>query len=142
MLVLAGFITGKIAHECLHWGLAAICGGTPEFTDWDWLLPGAVDFHTPENLSDRQIQLVGGGVLIFPMGLLMISLWITPDQIIGWSPILAFFARASGISDYDLMATVRPGVWRKLNMGEDVNINEFGSISEEPRFFGVLRSTE
>ena len=125
----AAAVIGFITHETLHWLVGYIYNAGPQFTDYHWFLPAAVDFDTPETLPDRQIQGIGGVILVFPASLVLFSLYNLPTGIsesLWRTGFLFFLIGGSGVSEKDIIAIRYPNAWRELANGEKVDLTDLG----------------
>lgn len=110
ILGLVWAIPVMLFHEVGHLFFGAISGGGVSFSEYTGPLPTRVDLESPESLSNRQVRLTGGFVLIFPLiaglGLLRRSF-----------PLIFFGLGGSGISTHDLVVVQYPEAWRKTHCG-------------------------
>lgn len=100
---------GRPFHEALHWICGYRSGADPQFI-FDGRLPSAVDFQSPESMSNRQIRITGGIVLVFPLGFLCLALIISPTEPVNTVFIGLFILlwSGSGISETDIIAMRHP----------------------------------
>jgi len=122
-------ISGLLFHEVLHWMFGYVFDGSPRFADKKLGLPGAVTFDTPERMSKRQVQMTGGIVLIFPLGLVAFALISTPESIVNSTvsqSILIFLFGGSVVSETDIIALRYPNQWKQLAQGEKIDLTDFG----------------
>jgi len=112
-------IAAPYAHELGHYGFGYIFGGSPTFRQRQWIWPTQVDFETPEEMSDLEVRLTGGYVLIYPV-IMAIGAWVHS------LPIIAFgVAAGMPISPQDLNALHHPKVWRDLTAGRSVSREDY-----------------
>lgn len=119
MAVILGLsAVGLFAHELVHFLFGSIFGGSAFFSRY-WLgIPTQVDFRTPHEMSDRQVQIVAGGVLFSPCIALL-------DAYFRSIPLLAFGAGGAGVSATDMIGFQYPEVWKDFTAGESVNWGDF-----------------
>lgn len=113
-ILVVGGLVGLIAHESVHYGCGRLFGGTPFVSKQTFYIPEQIDFETPRQMTDRQVRIAGGGVVVFPI-LLLVGVWI------GSIPVIAVGAGGSGISMYDTLAAYHPQQWKRFTAGESIS---------------------
>jgi hypothetical protein len=117
ILLLSLYAIGLFAHELVHFLFGRLFGGGSFFTRY-WLgIPTQVDFRTPREMSDRQVQITAGGVLLFP-SLVLLGAYLKS------LPVFAFGAGGIGVSMTDMMGMQRPGMWKDFTAGKPVTRND------------------
>ncbi|WP_253736519.1 hypothetical protein [Halohasta salina] len=119
LLPLVAAILGALCHEYGHWLLGRIFGGDAYFDQYKHFMPSRTAFHSPKNLSESQVRLIGGWPYIF-VPIAVYGLW---EQHL----LIAIFGLAAVaiISPSDLLAAWHPQQWIKLASGETVSGNDF-----------------
>ena len=114
ILLLGLYATGLFAHELVHFVFGRLFGGGTFFSRY-WLgIPTQVDFQTPYEMSDRQVRITAGGVLLFPFFALL-------SAYLRSFPIFAFGAGGIGISMTDMMGIQSPKMWKDFTAGEPIS---------------------
>ena len=109
---------GLFAHELVHFLFGRIFGGGTFFSRY-WLgIPTQVDFRTPHEMSNRQVKLTAGGVLIFPCIALL-------GAYLRSIPLFVFGAGGIGVSMTDMMGFQDPEAWKDFTAGESVTRGDF-----------------
>jgi hypothetical protein len=117
ILLLSLYAIGLFAHELVHFLFGRLFGGGSFFTRY-WLgIPTRVDFRTPHEMSDRQVQITAGGVLLFP-SLVLLGAYLKS------LPVFAFGAGGIGVSMVDMMGMQRPEMWKDFTAGKPVTRND------------------
>ncbi len=128
MLVFTGLFLGWLglwAHELCHYLIGYISGARPRLQGWWFKAPTRVAFDCPDRMSDMQVKMTGGSVLIFPFMLFTILAASDPSSLLPLLPFLTFFAGAMGISSSDIMAIQNPGAWKRFAKGEPITKEDF-----------------
>jgi hypothetical protein len=117
-ILIVGGLVGLIAHESIHYGFGRLFGGSPFVSKRTFYIPEQIDFETPRQMTDRQVRIAGGGVVVFPI-LLIVGVWA------GSLPAIAVGAGGSGISMYDTLAGYHPQQWKRFTAGEPISRSDF-----------------
>ncbi|TKX36627.1 hypothetical protein [Halorubrum sp. CGM4_25_10-8A] len=117
-ILTVGGLVGLIAHESVHYGFGRLFGGSPFVSKRTFYIPEQIDFETPHQMTDRQVRIAGGGVVVFPI-LLLVGVWA------GSLPAIAVGAGGSGISMYDTLAGYHPKQWKRFTAGESISRSDF-----------------
>lgn len=129
-IIIAGFGGGYIGlwlHEGTHYSLGELFGAEPRMLFKPYLIPRAVDFDNPSNMTDIQLRLTGGATVVWPLILIIVFLNVQHPN----SPIevLILFTPlgASAVSPSDLLAMILPSEWRMLNDRENA-VSHIGAM--------------
>lgn len=114
ILLIAIYAMGVIMHESTHYFLGKLFGGNPSFCRYWWRIPTRVDFRTPHQMSNLQVRLAGGGVLVFPIILIF-------GVFTGHIPTIFFGFGGSIISMTDMMGFQYPETWKEFTAGESIS---------------------
>lgn len=124
-------VLGLFVHQAVHYFFGTLFGGTP-FVSKYWLkiIPCEIDFETPDEMTDLQVRITGGAVMVFPFFLLLsavlapvfvfYSIDITNQLFAAWLLLSVLFVGASGISWLDKIAWADPEKWRRYTQGEPI----------------------
>ena len=119
-IAVVGSLIGLIAHELVHYLFGRLFGGSPFVSEQTFYIPYEIDFETPHQMTDRQVRITGGGVVVFPIFLLL-------GVSMGLLPLIAFGLGGSAISMYDLLAGYHPQQWKRFTAGEPISRSDFQS---------------
>jgi hypothetical protein len=106
-----------MVHESGHLILGRIFGGGTAIGEYFYGLPSKTVFRSPQNMTNWQVRLTGGFVLIFPL-ILFFGAYFR----VGY--LIFFAAGGSAISHTDLIATYSPEAWRKLASGGEITAED------------------
>lgn len=112
-------ILGALAHEGGHYFFGKVFGAEPFRSRRFLILPTQTDFASPMAMSERQVQVMGGFVILF------IPLSLAGAYLHFWE-LMAFGVGGIGISWTDLLAAYHPDEWRKFTAGEEISRDDFG----------------
>jgi hypothetical protein len=117
-LLLTFSTVGLFTHELLHFSFGRLFGGNSFFSRY-WLgVPTQVDFRTPHEMSDRQVQITAGSVLLFPCIALL-------GAYLRSIPILGFGLGGIGVSMTDMLGFQSPENWKDFTAGEPITRDDF-----------------
>lgn len=125
VLALAAIIAGAAAHELCHYLLGWLFGGRPFFSQRTFGVPTQVDFERPDDLTDTQIQLMGGIVVVFPVAFAFLLGYTAATDSQRFVLPLFFLAGGSGVSWTDLFALKHPDYWKRFTKGEPIFRSDF-----------------
>ncbi|WP_311174227.1 hypothetical protein [Halobellus ordinarius] len=109
---------GLFSHELIHLLFGRLFGGNTFFSRY-WLgVPTQVDFRTPHEMSDRQVRIAAGGVLIFPCIALLGAYFRS-------IPLFAFGAGGIGVSMTDMLGIQNPKAWKDFTAGNSITREDF-----------------
>ena len=118
VLLLGLYAAGLFAHELVHFAFGRLFGGNTFFSRYWLRIPTPVDFRTPFEMTDRQVQITAGGVFIFPCIALL-------GAYLGSLPIFVFAAGGIGVSMTDMMGFQKPSMWKDFTAGKPVKREDF-----------------
>ena len=119
-ILVGGGLAGLLAHEAIHYAFGRVFGGSPFVSKQTLYVPEQIDFETPHQMTDRQVRIAGGGVIVFPI----LAVY---GVAIGSLPVLAFGLGGSGISMYDTLAGYHPKQWKRFTAGDPISRSDFQS---------------
>jgi hypothetical protein len=112
--VVVGGILAFHVHERTHYYLARIWTDDLHIQYSHKLLPHRVLYESPEDLPSYAIRIVGGGPILYtPLFLVALQLWTHNMNAVN-SLLLGTTVAGLAISPSDLLALLRPNVWRKM----------------------------
>ena len=117
---------GAATHELGHYVLGVAFGAAPTFSKYQLGLPARTSFDDAAQLSNLQVRVLTGYVVVFPV-LLIPALWFRHVA------AAAFLIGAGlSVSATDLVGLFHPAAWRRLATGGAVSAEDL----EDP---GVLK---
>lgn len=125
VLAFPAILAGALAHELCHYLLGWLFGGQPSFSQRTFGIPTRVDFERPDAMTDSQIQLMGGIVVVFPVAFAFLLGYTTATDSQRFALPLFFLAGGSGVSWTDLFALRHPDYWRRFTKGEPLSRSDF-----------------
>lgn len=114
-------VAGMVAHEGCHYVIGWLSGGKPFFNRWTVGIPTQVDYESPESMSDAQVRLAGGIVVVFPVTAVFLTGLSLNVDVWGLFWVTLFFAGGSGVSWLDLIAATEPELWKRFTLGENIS---------------------
>lgn len=125
VLAIPAILAGAVAHELCHYLLGWLFGGRPFFSQRTFGVPTQVDFESPDAMSDRQTQLMGGIVVVFPVAFAFFLGYMAATNSPKFVLPLFFLAGGGGVSWTDLFALRHPEYWRRFTKGESISRSDF-----------------
>jgi len=114
LLTVSIVMTGLFTHELFHYLFGRIFGGGTFVSRYTFGIPTQIDFDSPYDMSDKEVQITGGSVLLFPVVALV-------GAAFGFFPVFAFGLGGSAISMTDMMALQHPCVWKDFTAGKSIS---------------------
>lgn len=123
---------GMVLHERMHWALGKLTDGEAYISERRFFIPSEVDFDNPEAMTNQEVRIVAGCVLIFPAFVVLTALVapvaitrydISPSYSLIWWIVVATCTGGMQISWLDLLGTADPERWKKYTSGKPITRN-------------------